>query len=42
MDYEVAVVSGAYEEIVPPTFSSVSRPVCTMLSAISTAGIRPE
>jgi len=24
------------------TFSSVSRPLCTMLSAISTAGIRPE
>lgn len=24
------------------TFSSVSRPLCTILSAISTAGIRPE
>lgn len=26
----------------PRTLSSVSRPLCTMLSAISTAGIRPE
>ena len=31
-----------YRRFVSRTFSNVSRPVCTMLSAISTAGILPE
>ena len=32
----------AFKGYAPHTFSSVSRPLCTILSAISTAGIRPE